>query len=91
MNEWSAIAAMQRRQLHSHFYNDIHTLCPSWTCMFKIQIHVDIINACSYTSCLKYIKEITMTASAQSFSCCRTRMIRILLSEKASVLCACTN
>ena len=33
---------------------------------------------------LKYIKEITMTASTQSFSRCRTRMIRILLSEKAS-------
>ena len=33
---------------------------------------------------LAYIKEITMTVSTQSFSRCRTRMIRILLSEKAS-------
>ena len=51
--------------------------------MFKrqIQIHVNIINACT---CLKYIKEIIMTVSTQSFSQCRTRMIRILLSEKAS-------
>ena len=35
-------------------------------------------------ACLKYIKEITMTASTQSFSQCRMRMIRILFSEKAS-------
>ena len=33
---------------------------------------------------LAYIKEITMTVSTQSFSRCRTRMIRNLLSEKAS-------
>ena len=35
-------------------------------------------------ACLKYVKEITMTASTQSFSQCRTGMIRNLLSEKAS-------
>ena len=33
---------------------------------------------------LAYIKEITMTVSTQSFSRCRMRMIRNLLSEKAS-------
>ena len=37
-----------------------------------------------YALTLAYIKEITMTASTQSFSCCRMRMIWILLSEKAS-------
>ena len=38
--------------------NDMHPLGPSWTCMFKrqIQIHVNIINACTYTSLLEIHK-----------------------------------
>ena len=35
-------------------------------------------------ACLRCIKEILMTASTQHWSQCRMRMIRILLSDKAS-------
>ena len=52
--------------------------------MFKRQIQIHV-NACTYTSLLEIHKgNHYMTTSTQSFSRCRTRMIRILLSEKAS-------